>query len=166
MQIESPNLKLSFALLFLAACGSSSSKGNDAGDGTGGAGGTGGSTSGGTGGATVEFTVVQPCATAADYVEGKTVTFPNADTSYAPKCLKVAPGDTVTFMTSEGTFAMHPLEAARRRGDTTNNPITTTMGAMTSREFTFTFSGFYGYYCGMHGDDSDGAAEAGVIWVH
>jgi plastocyanin len=110
--------------------------------------------------------VVQPCAAAADYVEGvNTVTFPNDDASYKPKCLKVAPGDTVTFMAGEGTFAMHPLEAARRRGDTTNNPITTTMGAMTSREFTFTFSGFYGYYCGMHGAD-DGSVEAGVIWVH
>lgn len=164
MQIQSPNLKLSFVLLFLAACGSSSSKGSDAGDGTGGAG---GSTSGGTGGASVEFMVVQPCATEADYVEGvKTVTFPNADTSYSPKCLKVAPGDTVTFMASEGTFAMHPLEAGRRRGDTANNPITTTMGDMTSRDFTFTFSGFYGYYCGMHGDDSGGTPEAGVIWVH
>ena len=79
---------------------------------------------------------------------------------YAPKCLKVPAGATVTF---SGDFASHPLAPSATRGDTTNNPIVN-MSNGTTASFTFPTPGFYAYFCNFHGSD-DGASMSGVIWV-
>lgn len=158
-------LSLSFLFVLLGACGSSSS--NNADGGTGGAGGSAAGANGGNGGAptSVPFMAVAPCANEDAYVAGATVAFPGTDSTYSPSCLKIAPGDTVTFQSAASTFLVHPLEPSRRRGDAANNPITTVQTATMSRAFTFSVSGFYGYYCSAHGASDDGTGMAGVIWV-
>jgi plastocyanin len=152
--------------LFAGGCGSSSKgSGNDGGH-TGESGGAGGGDVGGGTGGTYggAFMPVAPCDTAAAYTAGDMVTFPNGDQSYSPKCLKVHVGDAVTFTTTSGDFSMHPMEASRHRGNTADTPITSTSSG-TSRSFTFSTSGFFGYYCSVHGRLDDGTAMAGVIWV-
>lgn len=135
--------------------------------GTGGGGGTGGSAggsggSGGSGGGT-PFTAVAPCTDPSSYVtSATTVAFGGSvGFAYAPNCLAVAAGTTVTF---SGDFASHPLTPSAARGMTTGNPIAATSSG-TSAPFTFTNPGFYAYYCAFHGSDADGAFMSGVIWV-
>ncbi len=155
---------LSVALL-LSACGSSSNPGGAGGTGAGTGGSTGGSTGGGTGGSGAAFMAVAPCAAESDYQEGSTISFPGTNMSYAPKCLRVAVGATVTFMaTGTESFVNHSLEASRRRGNTTDNPIVT-VSSGTTREFTFSAPGFFAYYCGAHGISDMDSGEVGVVWV-
>jgi plastocyanin len=148
------------------ACGGSSS------DGTGGAGGeTGGGTGGtglvfgGTGGSAAMFMSIPPCPNESDYATGSMITFPNDDSSYRPRCLKIALNDRVTFMATTGTFQMHQLEASRARGNTAANPITSRTGAEAAASFIFGTPGFFGYYCRDHGTDRAATTEAGLIWV-
>jgi plastocyanin len=132
--------------------------GTDAGS-TGHAGGSGGHAGGG-GGAPAAFTSLMPCEAEADYETGTTITFPaGGGFSYAPSCLKVPAGTTVTF---SGDFSSHPLKPSTR-GDATSNPITSKSSG-SSATFTFSTRGFYPYYCGYHGSDS-GVAMSGVVWA-
>jgi plastocyanin len=62
--------------------------------------------------------------------------------AYAPRCVLVAPGTTVSF---EGAFATHPLSATVGAG----NPITPTASGTTAA-FTFPQAGAYGYQCDLH----------------
>jgi len=157
-------------------CSSSSNNPPDGGAGAGGhggQGGLGGQAAAGAGGgksdggsdrmdAASGFMAFAPCTAASAYVSnttdiafGGTVGF-----NYAPACLKVAPGATVTF---SGDFATHPLIPSTIRITASSNPIVmTTTG--TTKSITFAAPGFYGYFCGAHGDDQ-GDDMYGVIWV-
>jgi plastocyanin len=132
------------------------------GGGTAGASGSGGGGSGGGGsGGGAAFTAFAPCNAATDYVAGTTINFGGAvGFAYAPQCLKVAAGATVTF---SGDFVTHPLVPSATRGDPANNPIVN-MSDGTTASFVFPMPGFYAYLCNFHGSD-DGTSMAGVIWV-
>jgi plastocyanin len=107
---------------------------------------------------------VVPCSTEAMYTTtGTSIAFGGTDPgfNYAPKCLKVSAGATVTW---NGDFATHPLDKSETRGTLTGNPITMT-NTGTTASFTFPTPGFYGYYCRFHGAD-DGQFMDGVLWVN
>jgi plastocyanin len=142
---------------------SDSSNNNTPGAGGGGGGGT---TGGGGSGGGIPFMAMIPCSMESSYVStGTTIAFGGSDPgfNYAPKCLKVSAGATVTF---NGDFAMHPLKGSTLRGTLTGNPIpTTALNTGTSMPFTFPTPGFYAYYCAFHGAD-DAEFMNGVIWVN
>jgi plastocyanin len=122
------------------------------GNGTGGAGGAGGG---------APFMAYAPCADETFYVAGSTIAFGGSvGFDYAPRCLKVPAGTTVTF---SGDFATHPLIPSAIRGTITGNPIVATSSGATAT-FTFANPGFYAYLCMIHGLD-DGSSMSGVIWV-
>jgi plastocyanin len=128
--------------------------------GTGGAGGT----SGGGGGTGATFMAMVPCLEESNYTaSGNTIAFGGTDPgqNYAPKCLKVSAGATVTF--NGDNFAFHPLEPSTLRGTVTGNPIVST-NTGSSKSFTFPNPGFYAYLCLFHGSDSSEFMN-GVIWV-
>jgi len=167
------------ATLAFAGC-SSDDNGNGGGAGTGGSNSTGhggstglagspaggstgqaGSAAGGSGGS-IPFQALEPCGSEGDYTSsGTTVNFPSGGLNYAPKCLKVAKGATVTFT---GTFSSHPL-AKSTRGNAADNPIPDMTNTGTSLPVTFPKSGFYPYFCMFHGTDA-GDYMAGVVWVN
>jgi plastocyanin len=161
--------------LVAAGCGSSggggSGSGGAGGSGSGGSGSGGASGSGGSGsGGSTPFTAVAPCKAESDYTTtGTTVMFGGATTVYAPKCLKVSAGTSVTFTGADGqTFADHPLTPSAERGTLTGTPIVVTSETINSKSFTFSTPGYYAYYCLFHGLDSATAADnfmAGVVWV-
>jgi plastocyanin len=143
--------------------GSSGAAGNTGGGGStgaaGAAGGSGGHAGGG-GGAPAAFMALMPCEAEADYETGTTIAFPaGGGFAYAPKCLKVTAGTTVTF---SGDFSSHPLMPSTRGGSSAN-PITSKSSG-SSATFTFSTRGFYPYYCAYHGSDS-GVAMSGVVWA-
>lgn len=89
---------------------------------------------------------------------GRTITFDNGNTTYLPNCLRISMGQSVTWM---GDFTMHPLRSAP------GNPgvgviASTDTGA--SQSFTFNTTGFYGYYCNIHGSAA-GTGMSGTIQV-
>jgi plastocyanin len=140
-----------------------SSDGNSTGSGgSRGAAGAAGGSSGGAGGAPAAFMSFKPCEQESDYETGKTtIQFPDPDNgsfAYAPKCLKVTAGTSVTF---SGSFTSHPL-AKSSEGDA-NNPITD-QSSGSSASVTFSTRGFYPYHCAFHGADG-GIGMAGVVWV-
>lgn len=110
------------------------------------------------------FVAVAPCPTAADYASGPTTVVFGGTTGYvyAPACLEVPAGTTVTF---EGDFASHPLSPSALRGTRPGNPITNA-SAGSSASFTFPALGFYAYFCAFHGTLDDGSGMAGVVWVN
>ncbi len=87
---------------------------------------------------------------------GPTVDFGgNVGDTYAPKCLRVAKGTTVTF---KGDFAAHPLA----QGCGTSNVISN--GADGTKDITFNEAGTWGYYSRAHGQPT-GGGMAGAIRV-
>jgi plastocyanin len=126
--------------------------------------GGGGKTDGGTDrtDAASAFMAFAPCASESAYVSNTTaVAFGGTlGLNYSPACLKAAPGTTITF---SGDFATHPLTPSTSRTSPGPSPIVST-DTGTTKSFTFTAPGFYGYYCLQHGDDQ-GDAMAGMIWV-
>jgi plastocyanin len=163
------------ATVTLGCSGSSSNNtpgtGGTSGGGTGGTGtggtstaGTGGASAGGTGGTGQQsFMATEPCTMETSYTTtGNTIDFGGATGfAYAPNCLQVSAGATVTF---NGDFTTHPLDVSAARGTLTGNPITLT-NTGTTKSFTFPTPGFYAYYCMFHGFDTGGTGMAGVIWV-
>lgn len=143
----------------LVACGGGSSKG-----GTGGTGG-GGPGTGGANGST--FMAIAPCDSESAYETGETITFPNSDSSYSPKCLKTSLGSSVTFMPMSGAnFSMYPLAPSQVRGNVPDNPVQMVESAAAGpKTFAFGVSGFFGFFCGAAGADADGSGMAGVVWV-
>jgi len=102
--------------------------------------------------------------TAAD----NTIAFGGVMLVYAPKCLKVTAGATVTFKgMGVETFMDHPLAPSGNRGLLTGNPITVTQDAVAMKSFTFPTPGFYAYYCMFHDplDTGGPGLMSGVIWV-
>lgn len=75
--------------------------------------------------------------------------------AYAPKCLRIRAGQTVTF---NGAFSDHPLSrgvapsrATSNPAAPANNPIVGTAGGTTAA-FTFPDAGLFPYYCEAHQD--------------
>ena len=81
--------------------------------------------------------------------------------NYAPKCLKVSAGATVTF--NGETSPRTPWRRPRCAERLTGNPITATSTG-TTESFTFPTPGFYAYYCTFHGSTAT-TFMTGVIWV-
>ena len=106
---------------------------------------------------------VAPCADTADYTVGATTIAFGGTTgyAYAPRCLAVPTGTTVTFA---GDFSPHPLSPSALRGTRPGNPITN-VSAGSSASFVFPAPGFYAYFCAFHGTLDDGTGMAGVGWV-
>jgi hypothetical protein len=151
----------------LVACGGGSSKGGTGGTGSG-SGGESGTGTGGTGGMNGSmFAAIAPCDSESAYEMGDTITFPNADFSYSPKCLKTTIGSSVAFMPMSGAnFSMYPLAPSVKRGNIPDNPIQMVESAAGgARSFAFGVSGFFGFFCGTAGVDADGSGMAGVVWV-
>ena len=70
--------------------------------------------------------------------------------SFAPKCMTIAAGQSVTWT---GAFATHPLTRGlpgNTSGGAPGNPIPTTMSG-TTVTVNFPRPGTYPYVCGMHG---------------
>lgn len=86
------------------------------------------------------------------FTDGTTITFPNVNDTYSPKCLRVRVGQQVTF---SGDLADHPLQQSC--GPAAN----AISGGATA---TFTVPGVYGYWCTDHGS-SGGSGMAGAIEV-
>jgi plastocyanin len=86
---------------------------------------------------------------------------PDNEFSYAPACLVVAAGQSVTFV---GNFSIHPLRAGdgpdEPMAGTPGNPIPATT-AGTSVTVPFPSAGTYPYYCNMH----YASGMAGVVHV-
>jgi plastocyanin len=134
--------------------------------GSSGAAGSGGTGSGGSGGGS-PFMAVAPCNAATDYVTTPTTIdfgLINSGFNYQPKCLKVATGTQVTFMSATSDFVVHPLAPSVNRGTRPGNPILPTVTG-SSAAFTFPAKGFWAYYCTIHGSADDGTFMAGVIWA-
>ena len=119
---------------------------------TGGAGGTATAGAAGAGGAAA----LNGCNDA-DFIDGtadafdRTIAFGGTvGTKYAPKCLRIKAGQTVTF---SGPFSFHPLlpGSTPTMPDTGSpgNPITSTATGM-SQAFTFPAAGSYPYLCMVH----------------
>lgn len=99
------------------------------------------------------------CATFTDLTTSATPTvrFPVGGDRYAPECLKVRVGQSVTF---EGSFGPHPLSQAC-------GPVTGLLEASSGNSLTVRFDqaiGLYGYYCTQHGSPG-GSGMAGAIEV-
>jgi plastocyanin len=82
-----------------------------------------------------------------------TITFPNANSMYTPKCVKVHTGTTVTF--SGGDFADHPLTGgivvAGSAMPASAGPFTPAIATGTSASVTPAVPGSYPFYCNVHG---------------
>lgn len=131
--------------------GGTTSMGGSTGGSTGGTGGATGGT-GGTGGTTTSSNLVNGCdpATAEDHTNEATTTVTQSGFNYSPKCIRIAAGSSVKFMSS---FMSHPLvggtvEAGAKVPDA-NSPITMTSSG-TEATFAFPDAGAYGYYCDFH----------------
>ncbi len=89
-----------------------------------------------------------------DTASGATVTGPAgaAPAQYAPNCVHVKVGQTVTW---NSDFTAHPLEAS---GGASPSPIQLTSTG-TTVSFTFTTAGTYGFHCSVHPATMQGAVE-------
>lgn len=71
---------------------------------------------------------------------------------YAPRCLRIAPGQTVTFV---GNFGAHPLAPT-----STPNPIPAKDSGGDDLPVTFPGAGGYPYHCTLHAP-----TMVGAVWV-
>lgn len=86
----------------------------------------------------------------------RTITFGDAlGNNYAPKCLRIKAGQTVTF---EGDFVVHPLAQACGPADVVPN---VTSG--TSQAVTFETAGNFGYFCTKHGNPAGGGMAGRIV---
>lgn len=87
----------------------------------------------------------------------RSITFPNGNESYSPRCVTVRFGQAVTF---SGDFGAHPLREAC-------GPLTAGLSASSGQRLTVTFDkalGRFGFFCTQHGSSS-GSGMAGAIEV-
>ncbi len=139
-----------------------------AGGGTGGTGGTGGmagmaGTSGTAGGAGVSGSSLCSCTEpgALDLTSQAAVTVVFAPNFYAPDCIKVKVGTTVTF---SGDFGSHPQSPFTTLG-THPNPIPAKSSGSSS-PVTFNTAGSFGYFCAAHGSEAEvGGDMCGAVYV-
>jgi len=91
------------------------------------------------------------------------ITFPNANTTFMPNCVKVHTNTTVTF--SGGDFADHPLTGgivvAGTAMPASTGPFTPATTVGTSASFTLATPGSYPFYCNVHGT----SGMAGALFV-
>jgi plastocyanin len=81
--------------------------------------------------------------------------------SYSPSCITVKAGTNVRW---SGPFSTHPLSPFTTLG-TQPNPIPPTNGG-NSKTHTFASEGAYGYYCTLHGAESESSAGmCGAVFV-
>jgi plastocyanin len=78
--------------------------------------------------------------------------FPN---SYAPNCLKVKVGDTVTFMPQGTSFDAHPMfggtvDDMGMGNQDPMSPIKATVSGSAPVQFMFPTAGAFGFYCNLH----------------
>jgi plastocyanin len=103
-----------------------------------------------TGGPAVPLNGCDP-ATAEDHTADAETTVTQAGLEYSPKCIRIAAGSTVKFMS---TFAAHPLVGGEVVDGVKTpdgaSPITMTNMGMEA-VFTFPDAGDFGYYCDLHG---------------
>jgi plastocyanin len=94
-------------------------------------------------------------ANCVSFVSATQINFDNGNFTYAPQCVRVQVGQTLTFT---GNFTMHPLiqqcGPAAVLGQNTG----------TTASYVFSTPGTYGFYCGVHGLP-DGEGMAGAIEV-
>jgi plastocyanin len=80
-----------------------------------------------------------------------TVTFPNGNFTYAPKCIKVKVNTVVTLT---GSFAGHPLEGGIVSGGVTipaaGGPFIPVTNTGATKDFTMTATGTFPSYCQPH----------------
>ncbi len=76
---------------------------------------------------------------------------------YAPKCLQVRRGQSVSF---GGSFQVHPLQQACGVGSSLEGTVSEGM----SKEVTLNEVGDFGYFCTVHGTAA-GTGMAGLIRV-
>lgn len=131
--------------------GSGGSGGSGASGGSGGSGATGGGGSGGATTSATEETVNGCTATAAeDHTADATTTITQTGLKYAPACIKIKAGSSVTFAS---TFMSHPLMGGEvidgMKFADAESPITSTNSG-TEATFTFATAGTFGYYCDFH----------------
>jgi plastocyanin len=129
------------------------------GSGAAGGGSAGGGTGGGTNGADAGCPGFAGCTAYTDATppgQPRQIAFPNVANTYAPQCLRIRLGQTVTF--SGGNFSDHPLlqacGPAPLLGQSTG----------TSAQFTPVAAGTYGFYCNVHGSPA-GLDMAGALEV-
>lgn len=69
--------------------------------------------------------------------------------NYAPKCMTIAKGQSVTFV---GDFSTHPLVPGEYAGDggTAGSPITEQRSGATDYAVAFPAAGYFPYYCDLH----------------
>lgn len=69
--------------------------------------------------------------------------------NYAPRCLTIAAGQTVTFV---GNFNTHPLVGGQYNGDggSPNNPMGRHDMGSTDLPVTFSTAGSYPFFCDLH----------------
>lgn len=91
-----------------------------------------------------------------DPASNRVVSFPVSGFNYAPKCLLVRAGQTVTF---SGAFGGHPLVA-----DCQDHAALTNLNSGSSATYSFPYPGYYGYHCGFHGSPG-GSGMSGNIRV-
>ncbi len=100
------------------------------------------------------------CATFVDLTDPASVRVIRfgATERYAPNCIRIRFGQTVTFQ--GGDFGVHPLSQSC-------GPVAGVLVASSGQSFTLTFNrglGIFGYYCFAHGSPA-GAGMAGAIEV-
>lgn len=92
-------------------------------------------------------------ATASDLGAGPvTITFANGNLTYAPKCIKVEQGASVTF---NGSFASHPMTGGAVVDGTataaSSGPFVPATTSGTTKTVTMSDQGTFPYYCVPHG---------------
>ncbi|APR81568.1 Halocyanin [Minicystis rosea] len=107
-------------------------------------------------------TTINGCelATAEDHTTDASVTIEFGGThgnTYAPACIKIAQGTSVTF---SGAFTTHPLQGGNAGTPDATSPITSTTTGTTA-SFTFADAGSFPYYCTAH----FGSGMQGAVFV-
>ena len=79
------------------------------------------------------------------------ITFPNGSFTYAPPCVKVSVGTTVTF---NGNFVSHPLQGGTVVGvmatPSAVGPFATETNSGVTADFLMSSAGTFPYYCTFH----------------
>jgi plastocyanin len=88
-------------------------------------------------------------ATAEDHTADSNVTITfggSLGLKYAPACIKIAKGNSVTF---SGSFSSHPLSGGADGNKDTSSPIAETSTG-SSATFTFANAGTFPFFCEYH----------------
>lgn len=138
------------------------------GSGVGGADGSGDDAAGGAASTNEEPATLNGCK-ASDYEDhsndsdARVILIAAEGLTFTPKCLRIAPGQSVRF---EGSLASHPLSPGNPddiQAGSPDNPIEATSSG-TQVEFTFGAAGTFPYFCQLHAF-GNGMGMAGAVLV-